>query len=565
MKHKQRIFFVLLRWLMVSAVVLCCGRAFAFDTLTASVDKNPVMADESITLTVVANASLPRDVFDTSVLEQDFKVIRTSVSSQTQIVNLSRTVSTTWTTLLFPRREGLIRIPPININNILSDPIELMVMPAGQNANQEMRDIFMSTSLLPENGYVMQQFTYTVKLYLAVELERGSLQVPAIDNVMMEQIGEDTETNIIQNGKRYRVVERKYSLIPQQSGALTIPSPIFEGSVRTRNRGSFGGLFNPSKAVNQLGPEINLNVQPIPADYPYPWLPSEFVQINEAWSADPNEFIVGEPMTRTITLSALGVDQSVLPDLDLQLPPDLKAYPDQAQLNSVVKDDNVIAQRVENYAVVPSRVGNFVLPEITVPWFNTLTGDTEFARIAPRSIKVQPNAATSSTTIAPIMPQNITAPTAEPVAATLTQPWYQQTLLWQISSAVLLLLFTASILLRPTRTAPSSPSQTAEAPNEKASYKALLSVVQQQQSERIEAALCVWLAHWYPTQPVLAKYPAQVGDSEFSEWVNTFYSKRYSGYPLQHDDYARLTRWLTKARKDLTDQAQVQLPPLYPE
>jgi hypothetical protein len=61
---------------------------WAFDTLTASVDKNPVMADESITLTVVANASLPRDAFDTSVLEKDFKVIRTSVSSHTQILSL---------------------------------------------------------------------------------------------------------------------------------------------------------------------------------------------------------------------------------------------------------------------------------------------------------------------------------------------------------------------------------------------------------------------------------------------------------------------------------------------
>ena len=340
--------------------------------------------------------------------------------------------------------------------------------------------------------------------------------------------------------------------------------------MRTRNRGSFGGLFNPSKAVNQLGPEINLTVQPIPADYPYPWLPSEFVQINEAWSADPNELVVAEPMTRTITLSALGVDQSVLPDLELRLPPDLKAYPDQAQLTSIVKDDNVIAQRVENYAVVPSRAGNFVLPEIQVPWFNTLTGDTEFARIAPRSITVQGSSATATNTIAPILPQNINLPSSEQTTETLQQPWHQQARTWQISTAVLLGLLIISVLLRPQRgpaAAPNQPShvQPGSVPDEKASFKALLNTLQQQQTDHVEGALCDWLAHWFPAQPVLAKYPVQVNDAEFTDWVNTFYSKRYSGYPLQNDDYRDLTRWLTKARKNLTAKDKLHLPPLYPE
>lgn len=103
--------------------------AWAFDKLTATVDKNPAMLDESITLTLEANAALPREAFDTSVLEKDFKVVRTSVSNQMRKINLRESVSTTWTTILFPRTTGRLRIPAIQIHSIQSSPIDILVVP----------------------------------------------------------------------------------------------------------------------------------------------------------------------------------------------------------------------------------------------------------------------------------------------------------------------------------------------------------------------------------------------------------------------------------------------------
>ena len=540
---------------------------WAFDTLTASVDKNPVMADESITLTVVANASLPRDAFDTSVLEKDFKVIRTSVSSHTQIINLSRTITTTWTTLLFPRREGLLTIPALNVNNILSDEIELMVMPANTSANEDMRDIFMTTELSPDNGYVMQQFTYTVKLYLAVELERGSLQVQPLDNVIMEQMGEDTEANIIQNGKRYRVVERQYSIIPQVSGPLTLPAPIFEGAVRTRNRGSFGGLFNPSKPVNQLGPEVFLDVKPIPANYPHAWLPSELVTIDEQWSDSPDNFVVGEPITRTMTLSALGVDQSVLPELELRLPPDVKAYSDQAQINSVARDSNVISQRVETYALVPSRAGTFVLPDIKVPWFNTLTGTTEFATIPARSIQVRPNPASATANTQPVLPQNVTIPAHTQVQHDLNTPWYQRVLYWQVLSGVLLTLLLWAGFTRPTKVvSEGKPEKTqARSIDETEQYQYLLNALKAEQADTVEQALQNWLTYWYPKQPKLVQYVGVIKNDEFAQWLNEFYTHRYQHNTVSSSQYQTIAKWVTEHRKQLVEQLKSKgLPELYP-
>ena len=50
------------------------------ESVEATIDRNPVMLDEAIRLTVTANGSADRDAFDSSSLLKDFVVGRTSVS-----------------------------------------------------------------------------------------------------------------------------------------------------------------------------------------------------------------------------------------------------------------------------------------------------------------------------------------------------------------------------------------------------------------------------------------------------------------------------------------------------
>ena len=80
------------------------------NSLEATIDRNPVMLDEAIRLTVTADGSADRDAFDSSPLLKDFVVGRTSVSSQTSIVNFDTKRTTVWTTTLFPRKEGTFTI-----------------------------------------------------------------------------------------------------------------------------------------------------------------------------------------------------------------------------------------------------------------------------------------------------------------------------------------------------------------------------------------------------------------------------------------------------------------------
>lgn len=389
-------------------------------SVTATIDRNPVMLDEAITLSVVAEGDAARDAFNSSALLQDFVVGRTSVSSQTSIVNFTSKQTTTWTTTLFPRKVGKFVIPAIAIENQQSQPINVNVTPVQQGAGAPTRDYYVTAQISDDNVYLQQQLQYTVKLFLASQIERGSLQAPELENGQIQQIGEDKQYSQIINGKRYQVIERNFAVLPQQSGNFTISGPVFSGEVMAPNTNQRFGFFNRTKSISRVGPNTEIKVKPIPADVDYHWLPSEFVQLDEEWQTDT--FIVGEPVTRTLTLTAVGVVEEQLPEITQVYPPDFKLYPDQANSASAERDNRIIVQRTESVAMIPTKPGSYILPEVVVPWFNVTTGKTEFAKLPSRTVTVAPAINSSVATPLPSQEaQSASVPPIEP-AAELANP-----------------------------------------------------------------------------------------------------------------------------------------------
>ena len=367
--------------------VMLNGAAFAdVNSVEATIDRNPVMVDEAIRLTITADGSADRDAFDSSPLLKDFVVGRTSVSSQTSIVNFDTKRTTVWTTTLFPRKEGSFTIPSLSIEGKTTKPIQVKVIPVQEQSNVS-RDYFVTTDIDLKEAYLNQQLLYTVKLYLSSNIERGSLQAPDMQNAEITQLGEDKQYTDIVNGRRYQIIERQFAVVPQASGEFTLRGPIFTGEVMAANTNQRFGFFNRTQQVNRVGPDITVNIKPIPQGIDYPWLPSEMVRVDEEWPQG-DSFVAGEPVTRIVNLTALGVVEEQLPDIPEFYPPNFKLYPDQDNTTTVEKDQSLISQRQTSLAIIPTEPGNFVLPEITIPWFNTLTQKTEYATIPARSITV---------------------------------------------------------------------------------------------------------------------------------------------------------------------------------
>lgn len=484
-------------------------------SVTATIDKNPVMLDEAIVLTVVAEGDAERDAFDSSVLLGDFVVGRTSVGSQTSIVNFSTRQTTTWSTTLFPRSVGNFTIPAFTIEGKSSAPIKVKVIPVQQGGDAPAREYYVSTEVSQSDVYLQQQLRYTVKLYLASQIERGSLQAPELENAQIQQLGEDKQYTELVNGKRYQVIERNFAILPQQSGEFTIRGPVFSGEVIAANTNQRFGFFNRTKTINRVGPDVDISVKPIPANIDYHWLPSDFVQLDENWQTD--DFVVGEPVTRTLTLTAVGVVEEQLPEIEQIYPPAFKLYPDQPGSATAERDNRLIVQRTESVALIPTQPGEFIIPEVKVPWFNTATGKTEYATLPTRTITVAPAANMGTASLGTTPKTQVTPPVSPQTAAeqnTPALPDNQPTALnaqpssiaepgidlwhWTLAGLWLLTAVGWFVYAQKKRTSDPQPSLQKSATN--SDVKSLINTIEKGNVGEIQAAIRTWLSQFSAAQ-----------------------------------------------------------------
>jgi len=386
-----------IKLLILLALLATSQASFALSTITASIDTNPVMSNESIILTVIADDSIDRDSLDTSPLLKDFILARTEVSSQTSMVNFKTTRTTRWQIVLIPRQTGKLIIPALTLEGHQSKAINIEVIEQGSAKSSPQQNIFITSELSSNDIYVQQLLTLTIKLHIGVQLQRASLTEPTLTNAAIEQIGKDIESDEIVNGKRYRIIERTYAITPEQSGNFTLNTPMFSGDVMVQSRRRSGFMsFGETKPINILGDKLSLTVRPIPDTYPIDantsWLPSELLTLHQEWQPDNLAFKVGEPITRTITLTAAGLGKAQLPTITMNAPAGLKIYPDQAELHSNLTKERLISQKKQNFALVASQAGDYILPKITVAWWNTVTNKYQQAVLPMQTITVHPNA-----------------------------------------------------------------------------------------------------------------------------------------------------------------------------
>lgn len=418
MKNNSAWYFCLVALLYVIALASPTLANAKITDLSVSVDKNPVMLDEAMQLIITAEGEISSRQIDLSSLKKDFRLSSTSISQSTRSVNFSAAkTTTTWTTQLFPKGVGTFTIPSFQMDGKSSEAFDIVVTPISQGQNAAPRDFYVSAEVDMDSVYLQQQIKYTTKLYLGKDIQRGSLQSPVLEDAIVKQVGEDKEYEDIQNGVRYRVIERTYAIIPQASGKFTIAGTVFNGEALTGSSQSFG-FISRTKPISRAAPNIELTVLPIPDDYANHWLPSEYVELNEEWQQDPSSIILGQPLTRTITLTAAGLVEEQLPEISGIYPPDFKTYPDQATTATVDRNAVLFAQKIQSEAIIPNKVGTFVIGEVLVPWFNVVTKKTEFAKLPARSIRVLPPSEDTVSNTQAITPANQKSQSESDLAST---------------------------------------------------------------------------------------------------------------------------------------------------
>lgn len=425
---------LLSRFLPLVACLLLTATASA--AVTARIDRPVVDLNESFTLEIQVDSSTDLEP-DLTVLEENFYVGQVSQLSNTSIINSEIRRSMTWTVMLMAKRTGTQEIPPLTLGAESSAPVRVVVN-APTNEPPGEADVFVTSEVDRSEAYVQSQILYRIKIYRAVPTRQPALREPTIGGaeVLVEVAGDERSYEAVLNGRAYNVVERVIALYPQENGEITISPARFEARVLR------DGRITGRKIFESRGHTVT--VQPIPAppaDYPDAvWLPATEVQLSEEWSRELDDIQAGEPVTRRVTLSALGQLETQLPELAAPQVEGLNVYADKPEFGRALEPGGIRGVRKDQYAIIGVTGGTLQLPAVEVPWWDIAADEWRVATLPARSITV----------VADLPPPVVAAPAAVAVEADAADPAQRPLFpsrFWQRVSQLLAALWVLTLFL----------------------------------------------------------------------------------------------------------------------
>ena len=356
-------------------------------SLSSSVDRTQIETNETLQLTVRYSGKSPSGEPDFSAIEKDFSIASNSKQQQYSWVNGESTSYTDWKLLLIPKRQGKLAIPSLNFMGSRSQAVAINVRPADPTASAESgQPVFIETTVDKDMAFIQEQIILTHRLHYSVPLQDISISEFEIPDAIIQQISEERFNKRI-NGKNYSIIEIKFALFGQSVGKLKIPSQRFT-AFETSNSG-FGGFFSRGNRVIRLTEEKTVAIAAIPAHLSASqWMPSSQVRLEQSWSDNSGTLTAGEPITRTIKISALGLTAAQIQPLPSVENSQLKLYPDQPSLEDKQTSRGILGERTESLAIVPNQAGQIIVPAIEIEWWDTVNNRMQTSRLPAKTFNV---------------------------------------------------------------------------------------------------------------------------------------------------------------------------------
>ena len=107
---------------------------------------------------------------------------------------------------------------------------------------------------------------------------------------------------------------------------------------------------------------IKVNVKPALAGTKW-WLPAKDVKLSAEFNEPNPQFKVGEPVSRTIYMTAVGVLDTNLPEIEFASVDGVKQYPEKPISEMSVKGNDIVSLSKISNVYIPSKTGEIVLWE----------------------------------------------------------------------------------------------------------------------------------------------------------------------------------------------------------
>jgi hypothetical protein len=549
----------------VILLITAAGTNVALGAITVKLDRDSVAMGDTLRLilTVTEGEEISDD--DLRPLVSDFEILQRSTNSNTSIVNGRMSQTRQLIIELTPKREGNLQIPSLHIGQSVTPGIPVVV-DAAPDIHSGDQSVVFEAEVDQHSVYVQGQIILTLRVQQAVNLEGRSITELKLENAFVKPLEQHSfQRNI--DGRPWLVDEIRYAIFPEQSGTLEIPAQVFSGRASQGRRGFF--------SFGSGGPLVRRSTQPITIDVlPKPdsftadtWLPAKRLTLEEKWSTPPDNLHVGESATRSIRIVGEGVQGAQLPPVMFTPIDGLKYYPDQPKISEEENGGGLQGIREDSAAVVPTRAGAFLIPEIRIPWWDTQTKQLQFAVLPAREINVTPAEPSQ------VLPQGaIPSPTGDNVTATpvsTASASLESNRLWMILSAVSTVgwLVTLLYLWRLRHSRPAEKNAVVDDTSEKRAFKQVLLACAAGNAVAARSAIIKWAAAFDPATAAvsLRQVAAQFGDETFTRQLESLDAGLYSPEAVKWtgdaiaDSIRRLRR---EYKKDTAEEAgQLKLYP----
>ncbi len=293
-------------------------------------------------------------------------------------------------------------------------------------------DLFLRMSLDKSEAYVGEQVMVNIHLYSRVDLSSvDTVTAPKLDGFLsldFKTPSQLTSEQRLIGGVPYReYLLRQRAVFPLKAGTVTIDAP--EADITT-------GIFYAGRRVHRKGNESKLVVRPLP--------PGPSTTLVGRWrlsrEVSQTEVALGEPVQVKFIFEGRGNLQTI-PMPALGAPAAFKVFDPETNDQAKNTKTHVGGSRVIEFTLVPQQTGTFVLPALSVPYFDPEGRKYEDLRVDEITITVKPGV--GGATAGP----NLSAPTgldgpknqliagglkslrhtarfAAPRAALTTRPWF---------------------------------------------------------------------------------------------------------------------------------------------
>ena len=366
-----------------------------------------VAEDERFNVTFIIDGNVKDSQFSWEP-SSDFQLLwgpQRGHSSSIQIINGKTTKSsqTTFSYVLRPLKTGKFTLPKaratVDGKEIVSNSETVEVVGSQQGQSQQPiqsqsqstqqqtarqrsgSDIILAVNLNRTNVVIGEPVIATVMLYTRADIAGfESAQFPDFNGFWSQEQTAPTSVEFSRttyDGQIYNAsLLKKYMLIPQQTGSLTInPAEIVcLVNIRTAPSGNsiFDGFFDSITTVRQkvVSRPVKVNVSALPEGAP------------ESFGGGVGEFTISAKMNKDslktheaasliVTISGKG-NISLIQAPDVKLPPDMEVY--DTKTSDKVSDGGYSGSKTYEYPFIPRSWGDFVIPPVHYSYYDVAAG-----------------------------------------------------------------------------------------------------------------------------------------------------------------------------------------------